>query len=195
MTVEIFGSRLRSARDELGLSQPELGKRLGVSGQTIKEWEKGRSAPPLGKLDDIARELGRSVEWFFHGEESTSPKPGADLPPPADERELLILRIISNISEQNGKLVALSERLESRLSRMEEKLDSLGIVSPTREPAPRPKQPPAADVIALVKALTSSQDTSQQRLLEELKQLRTEVAQLKAGQAQEPAPRRRIVST
>lgn len=37
-------AELRAAREALGLTQPELGERLGVHWTTVSRWENGRSA-------------------------------------------------------------------------------------------------------------------------------------------------------
>lgn len=53
---ESFGSRLRHRRRAEDLTQAQLGKRLGVSQQTIGAWERGER-PQSGKLDVIAQYL------------------------------------------------------------------------------------------------------------------------------------------
>lgn len=63
-----FPLRLRKARKEAGLSQIEMGKRLGVSGQSVKEWEAGRSSPQFDRLQHIAATTGKPVAWFFLSE-------------------------------------------------------------------------------------------------------------------------------
>ncbi|MCA9790732.1 MAG: helix-turn-helix transcriptional regulator [Vulcanimicrobiota bacterium] len=63
-----FPSRLRKARKEARLSQLELGRRLGVSGQSVKEWEAGRSSPQFDRLKEIATVTGKPVAWFFLSE-------------------------------------------------------------------------------------------------------------------------------
>ena len=60
-----FPVRLRRARKESGLSQIELGRRLGVSGQSVKEWEAGRSSPQFDRLKDISKVTGKPIAWFF----------------------------------------------------------------------------------------------------------------------------------
>lgn len=38
-------SRLRERRDELSLTQEELGEKVGVDGMTVSRWERGESLP------------------------------------------------------------------------------------------------------------------------------------------------------
>lgn len=54
------GKRLRDARDRLGLSQTELGQRIGASQNRISDWETGDSYPTLIQCKRIALALGRS---------------------------------------------------------------------------------------------------------------------------------------
>ena len=43
-----LGQKLKEARLNAGLKQEELAKQLGVSRQTISNWENDRSYPDLG---------------------------------------------------------------------------------------------------------------------------------------------------
>lgn len=65
-----FASRLRLARREARLSQVELGQALGVSGQSVKEWEAGRASPHFDRLSDIARVTEKPLAWFFQAGEA-----------------------------------------------------------------------------------------------------------------------------
>jgi len=49
---------LRSLRSRLDLSAAELGKLVGVSGQTIYHWEQGKSVPRAKQLAGLARVRG-----------------------------------------------------------------------------------------------------------------------------------------
>lgn len=60
-----FSTRLRKARKEARLSQADLGKVIGVSGQSVKEWEAGRSSPQFDRLSAIASATGKPLAWFF----------------------------------------------------------------------------------------------------------------------------------
>ena len=51
----MFGERLRGLRISKGLSQEELGKRLGVRKQTISNWEIEDATPTLDMFQNIAR--------------------------------------------------------------------------------------------------------------------------------------------
>jgi len=61
-------SRVATARERAGLSQPALAKRVGASRPTIARIETGGHAPSVTLALAIARELGESVEDLFGGE-------------------------------------------------------------------------------------------------------------------------------
>lgn len=51
------GSALRVARQARRLTQDELGKRVGVSGETVSHWERGTWTPPVHQVFRLARVL------------------------------------------------------------------------------------------------------------------------------------------
>lgn len=57
---------VRSRREAAGWSQGELGRRLGVSRQTINAIETGRYDPSLPLALRLARLFAASVEAMFH---------------------------------------------------------------------------------------------------------------------------------
>lgn len=58
-------NHVRALRKELGLSQEELGKRCGVSRQTINAIENQKYAPSLPLAFQLARILGTTVDALF----------------------------------------------------------------------------------------------------------------------------------
>ncbi|WP_258083822.1 helix-turn-helix transcriptional regulator [Thermococcus thermotolerans] len=62
-------NRLRELREELGITQEELAKALGVTRQTIIAIEKGRYDPSLRLAFKIARFFNRKIEEIFIYEE------------------------------------------------------------------------------------------------------------------------------
>ena len=57
---------VRELRETAGLSQRELGERLGVSRQTVNSIETGRYDPSLPLAIAIARHFNTPVEEIFH---------------------------------------------------------------------------------------------------------------------------------
>ena len=71
--LSIIGTQLRAKREQLGLSQAELAKELGVSRQRVSHIELGQVAPPLPMLLKIGRQLGVSTDWLLTGRETADP--------------------------------------------------------------------------------------------------------------------------
>lgn len=65
MNYAQIGQKVRLAREEAGLSQEELGNRLGCSGVTISSWETGKRRISLEDLHSVARVLGKPFAFFF----------------------------------------------------------------------------------------------------------------------------------
>lgn len=53
-----IADRIRILRATSGLTQRQLGRRLGVSGVTICHWERGKQRPTAWHVDRLERELG-----------------------------------------------------------------------------------------------------------------------------------------
>jgi transcriptional regulator with XRE-family HTH domain len=64
MQHRLDGSRLRSARLAAGLSQAELGKRVGVVQSHISGMEIGDRTPSMEALRMLAGALGVSIHWL-----------------------------------------------------------------------------------------------------------------------------------
>lgn len=58
MTV---GQRIKTARERAGITQFELGEKVGVSGVAIMRYEKDQRQPRLEQLSKIARALGTTL--------------------------------------------------------------------------------------------------------------------------------------
>lgn len=67
MVVDVVSKRLRSLRQQLGLTQEALGRAVGVARQTIASWEKGETSPTLAQLSLLAKTLSVSVEDLLDG--------------------------------------------------------------------------------------------------------------------------------
>ena len=66
-----IGSNIAKFRKEKGLTQNELGERLGVTNQAISKWETETSMPDVMLLPEIAKTLGVSLEMLYSNEEDT----------------------------------------------------------------------------------------------------------------------------
>jgi transcriptional regulator with XRE-family HTH domain len=62
--ASLIGDEIRSARQVSQLSQRDLAEQAGISRSALAQYESGRSQPPAGVLDNIARVLGRPMSSF-----------------------------------------------------------------------------------------------------------------------------------
>ena len=88
------GQRLREARLLAGLSQSELGSRLGVTFQAVQKYESGENRLSASRLLAVAGLLGRPVSFFF--DELSASGPGVD-PTGLTVKEIKLLRYYRNI--------------------------------------------------------------------------------------------------
>jgi len=64
-----FEERLQRALDEAGISQSELGRRIGVNSQTVSHWCNAGIFPRKEKLALLPDALGKPLYWFFLSDE------------------------------------------------------------------------------------------------------------------------------
>lgn len=83
-------SRLRRARERLGLSQTALAEAAGVSRQLVAAVERGRNAPSVDAAIRLARVLGESVEGLFGAEPAVGWLPGE---PPAEGEPVRVVPV------------------------------------------------------------------------------------------------------
>lgn len=60
-----IAEKIKCTREQLGLTQEELGKLIGISKQSISSWEKGRNLPDILNIDKIANLSGKNLAEFF----------------------------------------------------------------------------------------------------------------------------------
>ena len=70
---QAFGRRVASLRDERELTQIELGKKVGVTGTCVWNWEGGNTFPRSAALSKLAQALSTSVEYLSSGIGSATP--------------------------------------------------------------------------------------------------------------------------
>ncbi len=61
------GGRVRARRTLIGMSQEELGERVGLTFQQIQKYENGMNRIGAGRLWRFSLILGRPISWFFEG--------------------------------------------------------------------------------------------------------------------------------
>lgn len=62
--MKSFAEKLKDARNEMGISQSELGDKVGVSLRSVLAYEKGAANPRPKTLLNLARVLGVSVKFL-----------------------------------------------------------------------------------------------------------------------------------
>lgn len=68
MMTNTVGSRIKHARERAGLTQAELGERLGVDQTYVSRWERDEITPRGSTRLKIANALGVRTEWLRTGE-------------------------------------------------------------------------------------------------------------------------------
>jgi len=61
----MVGKRVRLRRIQLGLSQTELGKKLGVTFQQVQKYENGANRVSCSRLYEISNALDVPIAFFF----------------------------------------------------------------------------------------------------------------------------------
>ncbi len=61
------GGRVKARRTLIGMSQTELGKRVGLTFQQIQKYENGMNRIAASRLWQFSLVLGRPISWFFEG--------------------------------------------------------------------------------------------------------------------------------
>lgn len=61
----IVSERILARRNELDMSQPELAERVGVTFQQVQKYENGKNRVSAGRLYEIARALGVTIQYFY----------------------------------------------------------------------------------------------------------------------------------
>jgi transcriptional regulator with XRE-family HTH domain len=67
------GRQVRLARELTGLTQVEVGKRLGMSFQVVQKYEQGEIRVSASRLYQLACLLERPVSFFFFGLDQAQP--------------------------------------------------------------------------------------------------------------------------
>lgn len=110
-----FGDRVAAAREQTGISQKELARRLGVRVSTIRHWEEDTREPRANHLSMMAGLLNVSMMWLINGEGVGAEAPDDDNSD-ADVRQILIA-----LREMRADMIKRAEqmaRLEKRLRRV-----------------------------------------------------------------------------
>ncbi len=64
-TLDISAYRIKRLLSETGWSQAELGKKVGVSQQTVQRWATGKVSPNPDNFDSLSEVSGHPPYWFM----------------------------------------------------------------------------------------------------------------------------------
>ncbi|MEM6587280.1 MAG: helix-turn-helix transcriptional regulator [Pseudomonadota bacterium] len=112
-----FGDRLAGAREQAGMTQSDLAKRLGVKLATLKAWEDDFNEPRANKLQMLAGILNVSLSWLLTAEGEGIDAPDDEVEVAGDVQELLleIRDIRSQLARSSDRLGRLEKALRVRL--------------------------------------------------------------------------------
>lgn len=105
--INPFPVRLKEARDRLGISQRELGVRIGFEADSassrMNHYEKGRHMPDFATLKRIAEELKVPLAYLFcESDDMAEMVKSFDKLAPEDK--LRVIEIVRSASNKNEKL-------------------------------------------------------------------------------------------
>ena len=85
-----FGDRVAAAREQAGMTQKQLSKRLGVRLSTLRAWEDDLSEPRANRLSMLAGILNVSMTWLITGEGDGVEGPAEPTPMSDTVRDMMI---------------------------------------------------------------------------------------------------------
>ena len=103
-----FAENLRAAMDRAGVSQSELGRRLGIRSQAVNQWLRpGGTAPRGARLHQVAAALGVGLSELLA--EAVKPPRGPPTPPGDQERIELLTAYDAMSDEQRRALLTVAK--------------------------------------------------------------------------------------
>lgn len=106
---DTLGGRITRARDLASLTLEEAASRIGVTDETLSEWESDRSEPRANKIMTLAGVLGVSPTWLISGAGEAPQSPGISVAVDEMSGE------INRLRELAAQISTCIETLESRL--------------------------------------------------------------------------------
>ena len=101
-----FGDRLAAAREQAGMTQGVLAKRIGIRLSTLRNWENDVSEPRANRLSTLAGLLNVSMMWLINGEGE-----GIDPPVETEVPDVGIAEALTEIRRMRGVMLSQAEAL------------------------------------------------------------------------------------
>jgi len=108
-----FGDRVAGAREQAGMTQDQLARRLGVKLKTVQGWENDALEPRANKLQMLAGMLNVSIVWLLTGEGDGPDGPPPDRPASAEARQ-----VMAELSRIRAQALALAQAVGQMERRM-----------------------------------------------------------------------------
>lgn len=108
------GSRIRAARERLGMTQAGLAARVGVSRSAVAQWETGRSGQVGSNLTQIAVVLDVGVEHLLLGSGAAAVAAELGLADRLPGDELALLRLYRLCSSEDRAVLVRTAHAFSR---------------------------------------------------------------------------------
>ena len=77
--METLGEKIYALRRQIGLSQEELGVKIGVSRQTVSQWELNALQPKADNLKALCKIFSVSADYLLSDDEKEGGMPGNEL--------------------------------------------------------------------------------------------------------------------
>ena len=117
-TSTTFGDRLAGAREDAGMTQDQLARRLGVKLKSLERWENDHTFPRANHLSMLAGLLNVSIPWLLSGEGA-----GPNAPREEADPEVTIHDLLREVSALRGLMDAAAERMTRLEPRLEATLE------------------------------------------------------------------------
>lgn len=97
-----IGSKIKIKRVECGLTQADLGKKLGLTFQQVQKYEMAKNKVGIDKLYKISNILNTDIYYFL--DENASSKIADELETIKEQDKIIIIKMIKNFIKLNDKL-------------------------------------------------------------------------------------------
>lgn len=117
--MKTIHQKIKQLRTDKGLSMEELGALIGVTWQTVQQWENGKTAPSRKRLEKVAEALGVTIFDLLQDglclvSERRSAHPSAQREPKDGELSEFVMGLARRIEklDAQGKIRILSTLLD-----------------------------------------------------------------------------------
>ncbi len=112
MGFKEIGRKIQKARDEKGLTQVDLAQTLGITQAALSNYELGKRRLYLNQIEQIARTLGKNLDYFIADEQAQAASESRD--PFEGKMEILTTRIAQLDASQLRSLCEFLDYIEWR---------------------------------------------------------------------------------